>query len=352
MQCKHCGANIADDAKFCDNCGKPVEPAPTGVLHCPRCNTELEPDSQFCDNCGFRIASGSPQNETVAPNTQKAKNDKKTGIIIAIIVLVLAAVGVFGYMQFGDEIEDFISGKKTHSSESDDDDEEDDEEEDDEEDEDDEDDDETVTKPPKTTTTEAETTTSTVTTTTVTTTEAPTETITAESSEEMALPSDNGWTRMESGEIRYRDSEGSYVSNVWIEDGGKEYYVDYSGCLMRNNYSADGYWVQSDGSKDTSKPQINEEDIYAPLDNVIYGGDPKWSFVYEKLEDGSYLVKVTETYNTGDTDTYEMTHLYSHCFLLTNTENPDVMLQLSVAESRSTLTISGYGETKEFTIEQ
>ena len=84
--CPNCGAQQPGDAKFCEECGSPFQPAPTIVtyagsslsaavthpptvpaplsggegnkpLFCTRCGTQLESDSVFCHNCGAAVGS-------------------------------------------------------------------------------------------------------------------------------------------------------------------------------------------------------------------------------------------------------------------------------------------------------
>ena len=48
-RCPYCGEIIDKDAKFCDECGKPL----TKV--CPLCGEVNDHDSKFCKNCGKEI---------------------------------------------------------------------------------------------------------------------------------------------------------------------------------------------------------------------------------------------------------------------------------------------------------
>lgn len=48
--CPNCGAQNAQQAKFCSACGKAL-----GPLKCPSCGTELSAGSKFCNNCGKEL---------------------------------------------------------------------------------------------------------------------------------------------------------------------------------------------------------------------------------------------------------------------------------------------------------
>lgn len=46
-KCPKCGAKLADDAKFCKNCGAEIE-----QHKCPNCGAEMSDNSKFCEKCG------------------------------------------------------------------------------------------------------------------------------------------------------------------------------------------------------------------------------------------------------------------------------------------------------------
>jgi serine/threonine protein phosphatase PrpC len=58
MQCFKCGAAVAIDDKFCEECGTPLTAIkqPTSTLGCEKCGAELEViDAEgYCSQCGFR----------------------------------------------------------------------------------------------------------------------------------------------------------------------------------------------------------------------------------------------------------------------------------------------------------
>lgn len=72
ITCPNCGAELPDDAVFCDQCGASlgsigasvVAPAPAPVVAmpreenvCPQCGAPTIPGEAFCDNCGASLAA-------------------------------------------------------------------------------------------------------------------------------------------------------------------------------------------------------------------------------------------------------------------------------------------------------
>lgn len=66
--CPNCGAQVADDAMFCNKCGTQVpaketpvetetvtEETPAAPAVCPTCGKEVDPDSAFCVGCGTKL---------------------------------------------------------------------------------------------------------------------------------------------------------------------------------------------------------------------------------------------------------------------------------------------------------
>ena len=69
--CPVCGAELAEHAKFCANCGAKVEePSPQVVEAevvpsvCPQCGAELEPKARFCIQCGAKVETGPAPEES------------------------------------------------------------------------------------------------------------------------------------------------------------------------------------------------------------------------------------------------------------------------------------------------
>jgi len=54
MNCPDCQSPNPDDARFCENCGKPMERA------CPQCGQSVSPTAKFCRHCGQALAAPAP----------------------------------------------------------------------------------------------------------------------------------------------------------------------------------------------------------------------------------------------------------------------------------------------------
>lgn len=61
MKCANCSFDNAADAKFCENCGKPLE------NNCPNCGKPVAPNAKFCRTCGYHLAG-----TTAAPASRLA----------------------------------------------------------------------------------------------------------------------------------------------------------------------------------------------------------------------------------------------------------------------------------------
>jgi len=53
LRCHKCNHSNDADARFCDQCGAPLEK----TRHCPNCGELNDPDARFCDNCGRPMSS-------------------------------------------------------------------------------------------------------------------------------------------------------------------------------------------------------------------------------------------------------------------------------------------------------
>lgn len=105
MKCNNCGADLADNAKFCTSCGASVEnTAPQGgSRHCPNCGSQLAEGASFCTNCGQKldgpISQGAKEIENKLANTFKGNNFniQKIAMIAGCVVLALLLIFfVFG----------------------------------------------------------------------------------------------------------------------------------------------------------------------------------------------------------------------------------------------------------------
>lgn len=53
VKCLKCGASISKTAKFCPECGSPIQKTPQQKENCPKCKKERHGADRFCDNCGW-----------------------------------------------------------------------------------------------------------------------------------------------------------------------------------------------------------------------------------------------------------------------------------------------------------
>ena len=59
--CASCGAELAQTARFCSDCGAKVEDPSIEVVEadvvppCSNCGAELEPEATFCNQCGTKV---------------------------------------------------------------------------------------------------------------------------------------------------------------------------------------------------------------------------------------------------------------------------------------------------------
>ena len=90
-QCPNCGAQIADDSRFCAECGKEI---PQGNV-CPHCGASMNDGDVFCQNCGKK-----PTDTPIEANEVVYEGEKKSGFkkylpYILGAVVVLAIIGYF-----------------------------------------------------------------------------------------------------------------------------------------------------------------------------------------------------------------------------------------------------------------
>ncbi len=156
------------------------------------------------------------------------------------------------------------------------------------------------------------------------------------------------WEVLQSGEEVYYSQDGIPYSGTWVLDNGLYYYVDHTGCLMKGNYSEEGFWVLENGEWDQTTPRLRE--IVAPLEGRVYGTDPCWTFQFVNNGNGDWTVNATKTYSFGSKETYTMAPIGRSIYTLTNAEGR-VIGQMSVTPDRSTLRISEGGYTSTYRIQ-
>ena len=93
MKCAKCGAEIAEDAKFCSSCGAPVasaEPAPSQPA-CPQCGSEVSPGQEFCSNCGYRL---NPARVPAVSTPDTSLNRRLTSVIMVTVASVIMLISI------------------------------------------------------------------------------------------------------------------------------------------------------------------------------------------------------------------------------------------------------------------
>ena len=90
-QCPNCGAQIADDSRFCSECGKEI----TKANVCPHCGASVGEGDTFCQNCGKSL-SENPNSEPITYEEEQSKSGYKKYLpyILGAFIL-LAAIGYF-----------------------------------------------------------------------------------------------------------------------------------------------------------------------------------------------------------------------------------------------------------------
>jgi class 3 adenylate cyclase/ribosomal protein L40E len=64
LQCLNCGYNNPSDARFCQECGKPLE------IACPNCGASNAIRAKFCKNCGYALGANGSGREPSQENTK------------------------------------------------------------------------------------------------------------------------------------------------------------------------------------------------------------------------------------------------------------------------------------------
>lgn len=89
--CPNCGAQIADDSRFCAECRKEV----THDNVCPHCGASVGEGDAFCQNCGKSL-NEAPSSEPITYDEEQPKSGfKKYLPYIFGAVVVLAIIGFF-----------------------------------------------------------------------------------------------------------------------------------------------------------------------------------------------------------------------------------------------------------------
>jgi len=116
-QCPDCGAQIADDSRFCSECGKEI----TQANVCPHCGASVGEGDAFCQNCGKSL-NEAPSSEPITYEEEQSKSGFKKCLpyIIGAIILVAICGGGWWFLKNKQSNEPFetalVSFKKTAPS--------------------------------------------------------------------------------------------------------------------------------------------------------------------------------------------------------------------------------------------
>lgn len=94
-QCIHCDAQIADDSRFCSECGKEI----TQANVCPHCGASINENDSFCPNCGKNLKETSTI-EQIVYNEEQPKNGFKK--YLPYIIGAFVFLGIIGYFSSND----------------------------------------------------------------------------------------------------------------------------------------------------------------------------------------------------------------------------------------------------------
>lgn len=152
---------------------------------------------------------------------------------------------------------------------------------------------------------------------------------------------------LQDGTVMYMNSVGDYVANVWVQDSdnGKYYYTGPDGCMIKDNYSADGYWCGSDGEWDKSVKQRNEDP--EPETGTYVGFVATWKV---KITKDSKYGTATHTYTEfgGTPQVYDLTPVGHGVYIAENEYG--TIAYMSVTNNGKTLIVSEAGITEECTL--
>ena len=94
-QCPNCGAQIADDSRFCAECGKEI---PQRTV-CPHCGASMNDGDVFCQNCGKK-----PTDTPIEANEAVYEGEKKSGFkkYLPYIIGAVVMLAIIGYFSSND----------------------------------------------------------------------------------------------------------------------------------------------------------------------------------------------------------------------------------------------------------
>lgn len=154
--------------------------------------------------------------------------------------------------------------------------------------------------------------------------------------------SDGGqWEDLESGERVYHyPVSDTYARAVWVQDGDQIYYVDASGCLMKDNWAHDGCYAGSDGTwrRDVRLLITNVE----PVVDRSYKHDSGTEWVFHRSSGGMTAVI---NYSFGYTESYKVEPFGHSAYRLRVDDDDFQQAHATVTDGGRVLRVSQSGAT-------
>ena len=101
--CKYCGVQIADDCRFCTECGKEI---PQSTV-CPHCGARVYDGDVYCENCGRNLADGSyASTNNISDEIQEEEESpikKYLPYILGAIALIAICGGGWWYWDYSNQ---------------------------------------------------------------------------------------------------------------------------------------------------------------------------------------------------------------------------------------------------------
>ena len=103
----------------------------------------------------------------------------------------------------------------------------------------------------------------------------------------------SGWEMYQSGEWVYHNSDNSLKTSEWVESNGQWYYLGPDSVMLKENYTPDGYWVNSQG---VYEPQWGQRwDGVSPMAGRVYSDTYSYTFTKDVYADGNEHWQMKET---------------------------------------------------------
>ena len=97
MNCKNCGANLNDNARFCGSCGAVVEkPEQKNYTYCNYCGAKIEAGAAFCGACGRAAVSNPPNDSSSVYRRNNRNSGQDNGSVLLMIIIMLIVVILAG----------------------------------------------------------------------------------------------------------------------------------------------------------------------------------------------------------------------------------------------------------------